>query len=635
MGVELSGINEAYIEELAEDRRATFRDFHEEVRKNRLARYLKDMSEADVPEAYRNTTQVMQLPRIPDILQRMTALVTDDDPVLSQPPRDESETAQRDSSRVERWAGGAMRRMIEDADRDPWRNAVDAALCDGIGVMKLIDDQLAAWADEPGRTYEEEDVQGQKVVREKDAKQYLREVEESRKAAPFPFIWSDIDCLTYFPVTTGRQVSEVLEITKRPLIPTAKALGVRPTSISSSGKLRWKTLKVGEKFNENNLPSGAPNTVDCKEFWTADNVYYVLDKEIVDQRSHKYKRPPYFDFGSYTTSAREPDKRYRSAVSNIRNLVKSLNVFLSMTSNWGYHAAWPFWKEDQTVPGGSTRKAGQDAVNQIEPGTIVRGISPLEVPSVAKDLDKMIQLLMAEIDRASLSAVMYGYGGGTTSGYQVASLQSAAQLVLKPVLRNAGICLGQLFGFLLYMVEHVIGDKVYVYGRGDAGKTSWLVLGPKNINGYYHIQAELKPRLPLDQIAQQDAAIRLYQANLIDPETALAKAGEGQPEEITDKVLAYQWLRESGASMKVAEDAARRRGLLPEAPAPPELPPGMPSGIEQALGIGGPGIGSAGPIEVPLPGAGLPLQPPGPPMANMPIGIQRRPGGVQEGGPLP
>lgn len=630
--------DERYIVELKEYLKDYYSGRDKEVAKNRLAREGSDFTVADVPEAYRSTAQIVTLPRVPDTLQRMQAIVTDDDAAWEVPPIDETDAHKRNASQKERWLGASFERMTEESGRDAVRMACDAALADGLGVLQLtyLPD---VWGEEPQRSYEieeedqtaEPDENGKrplrKVTKDKDAKQYLSEVKAFRQSAAFPFWLEDVDVLCYYPLRDGRGVSEVLKVSERSILPAMQALRVKGSY--EGEKRRYKQLRKGESFPVNGgLRGGSREMIECVERWTKSEVTYYLENQKLYTVKHNYGFINFAEIAGYTTSSRDPAKAYRSVIASQRELVKELRRVLTIWLNWAYMAGWPYMEEGEDTGKGRAIPDGVSNVTQLQAGAILRrGTRFIEPPTAGRDLAALAQIFQAEADRSGLASVMYGSGTGVSSGYMAASLQAAAQSILKPIIRNAGLGLARIGRMMLELIDRRIQDTVYVWGAAETqGSREWLGLGPKDIKGYYPVKARLQPLMPLDEVVQRDSALRMYQGGLWDPETALQHTGENQPERILDRVWAYSYLKESGLDKRIGERAARAVGLIEE--------PQINVSESQMPGVGGAGMPAIGPIEPQVPGVNLPLVPPGGQDiggANMPL-VMRRPGIAQ---PMP
>lgn len=614
--------DEHYVQGLAEYLTAHFKGRDNEVRENRKARWGEDFTLADVPENYRLTTQLITLPRNQDTLQRMTALITDDEPAVTVPPPSPQETARRRANKCERGLSAMLDRTRQETGRDAWRNACDAGLADGMGVLHSWY-KPDAWAEEPARDEGE------------DAEDYLGRIKGFRQSAPFPIALDDLDILNYYPLYSGGRLQEVLVISDRPIVPTLRALGAK--ALGDNTKSGFRKLRKGERFpTGGGLPTTASRTVKVTEHWTATSLTYYLDDKIVGGTEvdlSGYGRPPFFEVRGYTTSSRDPAKATRSAIESQRSLVKALNRFLTYASNWVHFAAFPFLVEKD----GSNLTGDETTVMGLKPGQILRGVEFMPPPEVAKDLQALTQLLMGEIDRVGLTAVMYGANSGASSGYQVASLQAAAQSVLKPVIRNASTALSDLCSFWLRLIDQRIKDTVHIWGSGQkAGQSEWVELGPDDIRGYYVVHVELRPLLPLDEIAQRDSALRMVAGRLWSRRHALEKTGEEQPEDLLDEIAVEEYMEAPQIAERLTEDAATRAGLIkptgqggtqifgPGGNVLANVPAAVPPGV------GGPGFPPIQGMQPQVPGQNLPLRPPGPPGLQLPNQPLTQPGA---GGP--
>ncbi|MDO8673057.1 MAG: hypothetical protein Q7O66_16740 [Dehalococcoidia bacterium] len=609
---------EAYLQELIRDRQEVYGPLHEQIKANRALRYRKHS--VDIPEAYKLSTKEIKVPIVADMLFRVVATLTTDEPQITVAPYSVTEKAKRNASLRERWSLASLDEMMRGVSRDVFRMGIDAAVSDSLGVWKLID-RRDAWKGFPKRGDEE------------DAIDYLDRADKFAKSAPFPFYWTDIDGLTYLPVHGAYGVTEVVEVSTRPAIPAMKEFGVfRPSGAKGFSRRR----QPGEPMADDDSYSG--EHWQCAEHWTANSVTYMLDNEIVDQRKLNYGRVPYFECGGHTTSSRKPEERYQSVIQPFAHLVPALDAILSMMTNWGYFAGYPFLVQDDPNVSMTQGPTDPTTVTQIKPGAILRNVRFLEAPQTSKALGDLVQIINMMIDRSGLAAVMYGQGASSSSGYMVSQLMTAAQLVYSPIVKNARMALAQMIPFLWQLIERRIRRKVYVWGTGTGkGQSEWLGLGPDDIDGYYACNVDLKPLLPMDEIAQRDSALRMTQGGLWSEEHAREHTGLAQPEEEADQIAVEQYMKRPEVNQPILEDAARRAGLIkpqpptPAGPQPPVIlgPDGQPL-PPSGQGVGGPGMPPIAGMQPQVPGVNLPLVPPAPQTAGAggpPVGLQRQPGG--------
>ena len=608
---------ENYIKELLNDRREYFssgeNSLHAHVRETRSLRYMEN--EIKIPENYKASTQVIHLPTIPDMLLRIVSTLTADDPKIQVPPPSSKLSDQRNSSLRERWTSSALKRMQLEQDRPVLRMGIDAACADGLGVWKIID-KRDVWNGEPKRK-----------KRGEDAQDYLDRVSKFRKGAKFPIVWFDLDVLNYFPVHNGLELVEVLEVSKQSAIPAMKALGVKKLP---NGE--YTDLRPGEVLDESQ--SYGTRILEVGEYWSNNYAAYTLDGNLVKEPiENKYGRPPYFPVAGHTTSSRDPAKAYASVVEPFKHLIPALERLLTMKTNWAYLAAWPFMtKEDSLGP--VLLPDNAEDVADIEPGRILSGVKFMSPGNVGRDVDQLIEILRLMIDRSGLAAVMYGQGAASSSGYMVSQLLTAAQIVYRPILANAEMTLSRCIEHIWRIVESVLADDVYVWGDASRrGQKEWLALTPKDIDGYYAVNVSMRPLLPMDEIAQGDAAIRLVGSGLVSRRYARErKLAIESPEEMADEVAVERYMDSPEIQQRIMLDAAKEAGLIPEPPPPP--PPGIiPPEVQ---GTGGP-INPVGPIvpgmetiQPPPLGTGIAAgeAPPGmPPGIGGPPIVIRRPGG--------
>lgn len=593
----MAEVTEKYINDLVADRKQYYNGLHKEIGTNRDLRYGE--YKIEVPENYKSTTQVIRTPIVADMIMRIVSMLTLEEPERKCAPYNGTEKAQRNSSLRERWTKAAWRRMEAQSGRPIWRMAMDAAVADGLGVIKVIHDK-DAWLDYPKRK------------RREDGGDYNDRADAWKKTAPFPIFATDLDPLCYFPSKNGYKLTEVVEINKRPLKPAMQAFNVKPL-----GDNGWQKMEPGEPFPDDESLGHLAESVEVVEYWNDKEVVYLLDGKIADRRPHYYGRPPYFEVPGHISSSRDPRKAYLSVIEPFKHLIPALETLLTMKTNWAYLAAWPnMVVQNQSAFLNALPEDDNEPtkVLDISPGTILRGdIRFMEPPGVGRDLDAMIDILRAMIERAGLAAVMYGQSGSSASGYLTNQLMTAAQLIYRPLLRNAETADEDMTRHIWRILEkYYPKDPVFVWGSEDrVGKSqSWLSMSGSDVNGYYAVETRIKPVLPMDEIMQADAATRWVSQGMVSKKYALEKYfNVPAPEEMADEIAVEQYLMMPEVARRIAEDAARKAGVLQEQPQAPQMP-------------GAPGGGGISPTPMP------PMIPSGPevPGNTMPM-VPRSPGG--------
>ncbi len=610
-------VSEGYLKELVEDRKKVYGSLFKQIEDNRDLRYRRN--EINVPEVYKATTQEVRVPIVADMLFRVTATLSTDKPTVSVPPYAATEEAKRNASLRERWSQAALDEMMRTAGRNTLRMRVDAAVGDSVGIFKLVE-RKEVWKGFPKRGQTEDGG-------EEDAKAYLKRTDKFTMGKPFPFVWDDLDPLTVMRLPLGLGKYEVVEVTKRPLLPT-----MRQFNVYRNGDGEWQKLRIGEPMPEGQSSGGGDT--ELVEHWPADGsvVTYMLDGKILEHRTVNYGRPPHFVMGGHMTSSRKPEEMYQSVIQPFAHLVPALESMLTMLTNWGFFAAYPFLVDEDPTRANATGPANPVIVTEIKPGTILHGYHFLEPPQTSKAIADLVTLFQQMIDRSGLAAVMYGQGASSSSGYMVSQLMTAAQLVYAPIVDNFRMGLEQMIPFMWQLIERRLKRRVFVWG-GASGKSpaDWLGLGPDDIDGYYACEVAMKPILPMDKIAQGDFAKRMIEADIWSKEHGRTETGVEQPEEEADQIAVEKYMESPRINELIIEDAAKKAGLIKPEPAPTPTQ-GLVDQYGQPMQPGGGGDNAGGfgptpPIEPtgPLsPGQGLPMVPSQP---NMPQGVQRRPGG--------
>jgi len=194
-------------------------------------------------------------PIIADEIQRVVATLTLNRPKLQVKAARPGETAEKNATLREQateeilWAAGTR-----ITGRNTFREKADYCAGDGGGWSKFLftrDTWEARYA-------------LRRAQFDQDETAFLNAIDEEKKACGVPFVWEAVDARTLYPTMSMGKLTEVLEITKRPI---HSALRQYRLGLDRQGKLVPEAL--GLPINEIDAAK-MPQTVTFYEHWDAE-----------------------------------------------------------------------------------------------------------------------------------------------------------------------------------------------------------------------------------------------------------------------------------------------------------------------------------------------------------------------------
>jgi hypothetical protein len=481
-----------------------------------------------------------------------------------------------------------------------------------------------------------------------DEKKQLDDSREEFKKGKFPFAWQAVDPRGWWGWYSEGRLTECVEVSERTI---GDIMGAYPVAYDgTTGKL------VPANISEPYAPHGAPSNSYRErrtfiEHWDDTWVTYCLDDgTVLKQFKHGYGKPPYFPFYGLSNASADPGMEMESVVEHIVDMVKLYDNLLTMWQNWAYISAYPmaflsgpessqFPFMDAPPDGVAEGQKGPELeivpgkITLLPPGYKAEWFVP---PPIGQDVVRVSEVLKGFIEEV-IPNVMKGLGAADQAGYAINQLIVAARMVYDPITDNAALALQQAMQFVWGLIEHKVGEKVYVWGQNPEDATrgnQWLGLGPDDIYRYYAVTCNIESLLPSNLIAEGQFGLMQQQGGAIPMRFHLERfLRVPNPEDLQDELWVekeindpssplYAWMR--NRALKKAEmldliEEAQRAEALAQVP--------LPTGIGQRMGEGGmpPGqpVGMPGPQgQAPMPGMGMPLTP----QAPMPSGGMPEPG---------
>jgi hypothetical protein len=332
--------------------------------------------------------------------------------------------------------------------------------------------------------------------------------------------------------------------------------------------------------------------VNFKEVWTHSNVAYVADNSwVMEPRRHGYGRLPwimYWPQMGLDTGNMEPDKLYMGLLNGSIEMIRAQSQLASHYIDIVGKSAWPTL--EFTGPPGITEEV--QAVWDDTPGA--KNIKPRQVevtvsqtPRPPAEIGVAKQFLDEAIEANTVPAVARGQRPtGAASGYHTAVLAGIASLNFGAVKEAMERGLQDKGEIILRIVEHVINDKVSVFGKTEVGVLD-AVIKPNDIRGHYVNIVRINSVSPEEQERRLNLWANLWRAGYVDLDTALRKGGVSNPLEVQAKILEEKFLNSPEIQQQLQIAAASRipaiQNILEAAGA--EQPKGIVSAEDVASNI--------------------------------------------------
>lgn len=561
-----------------------------------------------VPEAARGTTQEFHAPFVRDLARRSQAIIGDRPPTPKVIPLKVGPEAQRNADKKELWLMAERERTLQREDW--WGMGTDAFAHDAEVIFKKTV-HLKDWG--KGQDDDEDD----------DG--FNKRTEDVRRKH-FPFRVEQIPTNSFYPIAYDDDgLCEVMIVTKREAFEMADLYDLRYDK--AKGKL---TKAVGDVVDDD-----FPNSAEHVEWWNRTHFCTMVDGEIVQEpQEHDYEGwCPFFHAQFSTTSSKDPGFRTEGILDSILDLQDKIENFATAAEHYIWKASFPSY---QPVP------VSEDALPQynqqgktdikLNHGGPVEGLpfghklEPVDLPPIGPDLKTMQDFLMTILDRVSLAPILYAQLQGDVSGPVATSLIAIAKSIFGPGLNNLARCMNRMDAFTLEMIEKRIKHPVPVwqeYEKNEDGKvvrrgsSDWEELSPEDINGYYTVQNQLAPIIPLER---QQAIIQLtdgWERGLVSKRRVQEEGyGITSPEKEDEEIEVDEYTKLEMYKQWVWSKFMERI----EQQAVPPVGGGTPP--VPAVGPGGPVPQLAGVQQVEMPGfPGAPMMPPAmpPPDPNMPM----------------
>ena len=366
------------------------------------------------------------------------------------------------------------------------------------------------------------------------------------------------------------RVREVLD--KRSVSWPIKSVAVNPQNLiwdlNNGTQPRWVIYEyqVDAEWVQAHFPEWnvyKKGYVTFQEVWTATQVGYLADdKWVLEPRRHGYGKLPwimYWPQMGLDTGNSEPETLYMGLLNGSIDMLRAQSQLASHYIDIVGKSAWPTL--EFTGPPGITEEvqaAWDDTpgAKNIKPPQV--NVSASDTPRPPSEIGIAKQFLDEAIEANTVPAVARGQRPmGAASGYHTAVLAGIASLnfgAVKDAMERGLQDKGEL---VLRIVEHVISDKVTVFGKTESGVLD-AVIKPNDIKGHYVNIVGINSVSPEEQERRLILWANLWRSGYVDLDTALRKGGVSNPLEVRAKILEEQFINSPGIQEQLQMAAASR-----------------------------------------------------------------------------
>lgn len=390
-----------------------------------------------------------------------------------------------------------------------------------------------------------------------------------------------------------------------PIIATA----VNPQSLmwdtNNGDKPRWiiNEYEIDASWVHSHFPGNEDrfsNTgqLEFVEIWTHSQVGYMANgKWVLAPRSHGYTNLPWVMYWPRTginTIGNKPEHLYRGMLDGNFDMIEAESRLQSQFIDIIAKSAWRTL--DFYGPAGTTDDIMEEydqtpgAKNRILPGIEIK---PSEVAEPPQSLLVAQQGLSSKLEANTAPAVARGERPrGAASGYETAVLSGIARLNFAAYVEASQRGLQKRNTLMLNIVEHVLRDKITVWGRTEAG-TLEASIGPRDIKGFTINFVQLNPTAPEEAERKLQLWMQLWSQGYVDHETALREGGVNNPLTVRAKILAEGFMNGDAVKQTLEREAAQRIPIIGQILEAAEAGSGgnAAATAEQILGAAGGGGG--------------------------------------------
>ena len=480
-------------------------------------------------------------PRDPDITEeafQQTAIMTMERPKLML-KAGEGDTAQTNASLREHWTEEVLWECgTREPGMDTMAQCTDAALNDGGGWSKILYTR-DAW-----------DLRYRLKSPEADSsydayQRYDKATEEAKKGAGPPFAWLYVDPRSIYPVFSGGRLTEVLEITERPLRSTMRRYRL---DLDADGNVVPEEL--GRPQAENNSKT-LPTSIRMFEHWDETYCSWMVGgtnyhgnptQAIVKQFEHGYPFGVPYDFAPGLWMSYWRNRKVGWGISQTklwlvqyRQYLRAMHAqyvardLLSPLVNEGDGQAAPVIGNDGKPRDRDPGPLPGEIVN-LGPGRTLRRIEYGDAATLEKHMG-LVDTAIAQLESPKVTTL----GGMEGAGFAISQVLSYSRTRVAPVSNGLASMLKGQTEKLWDLARFKVKERIYVgyspEGDDDSyGKSGYIALDPDDFERPVRIKWEVQQQLPTDDMLRARYAHERLSAGTWGTDEAIEYLGDNADE---------------------------------------------------------------------------------------------------------
>lgn len=409
------------------------------------------------------------------------------------PERQGSTDAEDRAGHLEKWTQEALREAgsRNGSGANTFEAVVDATVGDGGGWTKVLFSKdlwdvrysiLTEDFTDDGEYLDSAGATGQSKY-----KKYDVSTEKAKRGAGVPFYWLPVDVATVYPSWTGSRLTEVMEVSERPL---SEVLFEQNLHYTSRGEIipSSESLEAGVAEGTSN----APTTVKFIEYWNLYCYAYAViggsGRAFCGPFEHNYQRVPYF-YAPGLLNNYWHGRKVGNSVSESKAYLVEYNQFLTtLHAQVAAMQAWPILFRKRGPQAAAPNLQGNDkkpiSETKYNIGTIIEGgvdedLTVLAWPQIASSLKDQMTLTQKMIDRLDSPRMNGDVKGLEGAGFAVNTVLAESKVQDAPFAHHLEDMLKEVTLFIYDLARRVVKETIYVAQNSSEAEGGWLALNPK------------------------------------------------------------------------------------------------------------------------------------------------------------
>jgi len=376
------------------------------------------------------------------------------------------------------------------------------------------------------------------------------------KRNPLPFRARAVDPTTYFPVEGDFGTDAVFE-----------------DSIVELATVRRMAGLFGGMPREPGLEA-TQNGMRVVRMYDKEIMALYLDMgeglEPVGSMFHKMHRIPYFEVPGQVTGSSDPRFEYIGTMFKLQHTIPHVDLLANVLFNRSYITGYP---QLQAARSSGDNPDGKPEKIQFVPGEVETydpnmgegPIEPVKIQAASGDVEQTIAMLIGLSAESQIDPAVAGGGRYSgDSGFAGAQMAELSKTGYHQIPEHLSWGLSGFGSWILEMIDKEIGRKVWVVGDGERnGKRirKWIGIGPDEINGYYGIEALIRPYNPIMDIARNTHYANMRDREMMPHRLALERSGEEQPDEVIEEIESDKLMKDPRVENAMVARALAEMGL--------------------------------------------------------------------------